>query len=284
MKVSVAWLAVSIVILILLVFTVQGFSIYDQLKDVITDMTEGFETNDMGTELQIKTCPADTAFFIDVGGRHMCCEGTISDGKCVGNTICSLSESIAGVPTCSSWYDAYLETKGATRCPPSMKRYYENNSKDKKGLAGCTSGNRNKSGTAPDVNNTNFCNLYNSEKDELLKLDSCSNKKFFEETRCFSRPMENLSKQFANWGDIPPPITCSALDKGGLIPLTCLDDSSFVRSIDYWVKQSAPNYRNWKEQAIGWGPQWKLNFCSVIQKVSIDKTLSFKDLESYKVF
>ena len=281
MKVSVAWLAVFIVILILLFFTVQGCTIYEQFKDVIV---EGFETTDTGTELQIKTCPADTTFLIDEDGRHVCCDGTVSRGKCVGKTICSLSESTTGLPTCSLWYHAYLENKGSTRCPPSMKRYYENNSKDKKGIAGCTSGNRNKSGTAPDINNTNFCNLYNSESDELLKVDSCSNKKFFEETRCFSRPIDGLSKQFVNWGAIPPPITCSALDKGALVPLTCIDDSSFVRSIDYWVKKFAPNFMNWKEQAIGWGPQWKLNFCSVIQKVSIDKTLAFKDLESYKVF
>ena len=274
MKVSVAWLAVSIVILVILFFTFQGCTIY--LKD---DIAEGFATNDPETELQIKTCPADTTFYIDNGGRHMCCDGGVSNAKCLGTNVCSLSESISGLPTCSVWYDAYLENKGSKRCPPSMPKYYEDKNK-----AGCTSGNRNKSGTAPDINNNSFCTLYNSEKDELIKVDSCSNKKLFEETRCFSKPMANLSKQFVNWGDIPPAITCAALDRGSLVPLSCIDDSSFVRTLDYWVTKFAPNYKNWKEQSIGWGPQWKLNFCSVIQKVNIDKTMAFKELESYKVF
>lgn len=289
MKVSVTWLAITIIIGILFFFTVRGFDIYEQFKNK-DDMNkkEGFANNESPLDLKITTCPADTKSYVDSGGRTVCCDGSVSNGKCSGPTVCSLSEAISGVPTCSEWLDAYLENKGSARCPPSMKRYYEKNTKDATGkithIAGCTSGNRNANGTAPESSNNTFCTLYNSEEDDMLKLDSCSNKKFFEETRCFSTPIDNLSKQFTNWGGVPPPITCSAIDKGSLVPLSCIDDSSFVRTADYYVKKFAPNFMNWKEQSIGWGPQWKLNFCSVIQKLNINKTMEFKDLESYKVF
>jgi hypothetical protein len=132
--------------------------------------------------------------------------------------------------------------------------------------------------------NTKFCNLYKTETDDLIKTNSCTNQKLFDKTQCFSRNIDGVTKQFVNWGEIPPPIYCSAIDKGSLVPLSCIDDNSFVRAVDYWVKKYAPQYSNWKEQSIAWGPQWKLNFCSVVQKVNLDKTMKFGELESYKVF
>jgi hypothetical protein len=287
MKVSVTWLAITIIIGILYFFTVRGFNIYEEFKDD-TQKNEGFANNESQLDLKITTCPADTKSYVDNGGRTVCCDGIVSNGKCSGPTVCSLSEGTSGVPTCSEWLDAYLEDKGASRCPPSMKRYYENKTKDARGntiqTAGCTSGNRNATGTEPESKNNTFCTLYNSEAADMLKIDSCTNKKFFEETRCFSSPIDNLSKQFVSWGPFPPPITCSAMDKGSLVPLTCIDDSSFARTVDYYVKKYAPYFTNWKEQSIAWGPQWKLNFCSVVQKLNINKSMQFKDLESYKVF
>jgi hypothetical protein len=68
------------------------------------------------------------------------------------------------------------------------------------------------------------------------------------------------------------------------MPTNCIEDNTFVRAIDYWVEKSAPQYKSWRDMSVGWGPQWKLNFCSVIQKLNIDKTIEFKDLEKLKVF
>jgi len=280
MRVSIAWIAVILLLIIILFFTVQGFTLYEQFKNPPT--MEGFvdADPDQDTDLSITTCPAETKSYIDGGGRTVCCDGTISNGKCSGPTVCSLSEAIKGLPTCSDWFDAYLENKGKERCPMTMPRYFENNTTH---ISGCVDGARTKDGTAP-APNTKFCNLYQTETDELFKTDSCTNQKLYDTTKCFTREIDGLSKQFVNWGAIPPPIYCSALDKGSLVPLSCIDDSSFVRTVDYWAKKYAPNLINWKEQCIGWGPQWKLNFCSVVQKVNLDKTMKFADLESYKVF
>ena len=274
MKVSVAWIAVGIIIGIILYFTVEGFSVYEQF----TSQIEGFADTDEyadSTDIKITSCPADTASYIDGGGRTVCCEGTVINGKCSGKNICSLSEPIAGLPTCSAWLDAYLENKGAKRCPPSMPKYYEN-----KVNSGCTAGNRNAQGTAPASTNK-FCTLYRSEQDSLLKLDSCENQKMLEEAKCLSKP---TTKVLHNWGGVPPPVYCSGIDTGSLTPLACLDDVAFIRAADHWAKIYPPYMKNWREQSNNWGAQWKMNFCSVVQKVTVDKSLSFNDLEAYKVF
>jgi len=273
MKVSVAWIAVGIIIGIILFFTVEGFSVYEKFTN-----TEGFIGVDDTDSLDIKitTCPADTASYVDGGGRTVCCEGTVVNGKCSGKNVCSLSEAIDGLPTCSAWFDAYLENKGAKRCPPSMKNYYEN-----KGQAGCTSGHRNAQGTAPASNTNKFCTLYQSADDELIKRDSCTNQKILEEAKCLSKP---TSRSLLDWGDIPPPVHCTGMDTGSLTPISCLDDYAFARVVDYWAKKHAPQYINWKEQAVSWGAQWKMNFCSVVQKVTVNKSMNMTELEAYKVF
>ena len=278
MRISISWIAVLLLLGILLFFTAQGVTIYEQFKDKPVP-TEGF-VGEADTDLSITTCPAETNSYIDGGGRTVCCDGSVAGGKCAGKSVCSLSEAIAGLPTCSDWLDAYLENKGQNKCPRSMPNYYENK---KTNISGCVDGARTKDGTAAGPN-TKFCNLYQTESDDLIKTDSCTNQKLFDTTKCFTRQIDGLSKQFVNWGEIPPPIYCSAIDKGSLVPLSCIDDNSFVRAVDYWVKKYSPQFSNWKEQCIAWGPQWKLNFCSVVQKVNLDKTMKFADLESYKVF
>lgn len=274
MKVSVAWIAVGIIIGIILFFTVEGFSVYEQFTN-----TEGFSNGDGETlDIKITTCPADTTSYVDGGGRTVCCEGNVINGKCSGKNVCSLSEAIAGLPTCSAWLDAYLENKGAKRCPPSMKNYYENKGATQ---AGCTAGHRNAQGTAPSSTTNKFCTLYRSEQDELLKRDSCTNQKILEEAKCLSKP---TSRSLLDWGAIPPAVHCTGMDTGSLTPMSCLDDYAFVRTADYWAKTYAPQYINWKDQAHNWGPQWKMHFCSVVQKVTVDKSLSYNDLNTYRVF
>jgi hypothetical protein len=278
MRVSIAWIAVVLVLGIILFFTAQVVSIYQQFKNKEEEV-EGF-VGETDTDLSITTCPAETNSYIDGGGRTVCCDGSVAGGKCSGKPVCSLSEAIAGLPTCSDWFDAYLENKGKDKCPRSMPHYYENT---KTKISGCVDGARTRDGTAAGPN-TKFCNLYQTETDDLIKTDSCTNQKIFDKTQCFTRKIDGQSKQFVSWGPYPPVIYCSAMDTGSLVPLSCIDDNTFVRVVDYWVKRFAPQYSNWREQCVAWGPQWKLNFCSVVQKVNLDKTMKFGELESYKVF
>lgn len=272
MKVSVAWIAVGMIVGIILFFTREGFSIYEQFKN-----TEGFQTQDEqeNLDIHITSCPADTVSYVDGGGRTVCCDGTVADGKCSGAKVCSLSEPISGLPTCSIWLDAYLENKGAQRCPTTMPHYFENKAAN---TSGCTGGDRNTKGTAP--LSAKFCNLYVSEEDSLLKIDSCENQKMLENAKCLS---VQTTKSLSDRGDIPPLISCIGMDNS-LTPLNCIDDASAARTYDYTTKKYNPSLANWREQSVGWGALWKISFCSAVQKVKIDKTLSLSDLESYKLF
>lgn len=276
-KITLAWVGVVAILAVLVFFTWKGVENFTSGPED----EEGFLDVEYSGDLNITTCPAESKSYVDNGGRTVCCDGEVQGGVCSGKTICSLSEQASGTPTCSEWFGAYLDEKGKTRCPISMPHYYENAAN---GVKGCTSGPRLKDGTGPADNTSRTCKLYTSEEDDLLKIDSCTNQKIYDKTQCFTHAVPGTTKKFLEWGSVPPPIFCSALDKASLVPTSCLDDSSFSRTVDYWVTRYAPNMRNWKEQSTSWGPQWKLNFCSVIQKLNLDKTIKFGDLDTLKVF
>lgn len=277
-NIGVTWIGVFLVISAVIILTIRGIDVF---KIIFPPRQEGFTTKEFSEDLHLTACPAESKSYIDEGGRSVCCDGKIMDGKCNGEQVCSLSEKIGNLPTCDVWFGAYLQEKGAKRCPPSMPHYFED---VRTGVKGCTAGFRTKDGKAPANTTDKSCKLYNGRDEDLINIDSCTNQKLLEETKCFTNSLQGTSKQFTNWGGIPPPIYCSRLDTGSMMPINCIDDSAFVRTIDYWVEKFAPQYKNWREMSTSWGPQWKLNFCSVIQKLNIDKTIEFKDLDKLQVF
>ena len=277
-NITVTWLGVALVLGAVILLTIQGISVLDiifQNKSVEPFANPYFE------DLQLTSCPADTEQYIDDGGRTVCCDGKVIGGKCGGRQVCSLSEGFGGLPTCGEWLGAYLAEKGRDRCPDSMPHYFEN---PKTGVKGCTAGKRKKDGSAAAKGSDKQCKLYNGKDDDLIQIDSCTNQRLLEKTNCFSKNVNGTNKQFSNWGAVPPPIFCSRLDTASFMPTNCIEDNSFTRAVDYWVEKWAPQYKSWRDMSVGWGPQWKLNFCSVIQKLNIDKTIEFKDLEKLKVF
>jgi hypothetical protein len=69
-----------------------------------------------------------------------------------------------------------------------------------------------------------------------------------------------------------------------MMPMNCINEKTYARTLDYLVEKYYPSFKSWREMSTGWGPQWKLNFCSVVQKLNIDRSIEFKDLNSLKVF
>jgi hypothetical protein len=67
--------------------------------------------------------------FIDKKGYTLCCQGKATSDTCYGNILCSLSESVRNIPTCSKWVEAYYKERGIGRCPASMPNYFENGKK-----------------------------------------------------------------------------------------------------------------------------------------------------------
>jgi hypothetical protein len=222
MKVSITWLGIFLIGVLFIGFLWKGKGVYEAFttEEIVE---EGFQAS--LDDLQVSSCPAKSKQFIDSNGIVLCCEGTISDGKCQGKPICSLSEGSDKYPTCSTWFAAYLNEKGRDRCPPSMPNYYE--SKDGT-VKGCTSGRRNKDGSGPITQGQKFCKLYNDQKSEEREVDSCTNLRMLENTKCFSRDLPNVNKSLQKtwWNNYAPAwVMCSYVEPGSGAFSQCAEDS-----------------------------------------------------------
>jgi hypothetical protein len=284
MKVSVIWLGIFLIGILCIGVLWKGKGVYEAFTTEQKEPMEPMEPMEEGfagslDDLQVSSCPANSKQFIDNNGIVLCCDGTVSDGKCQGKTICSLSEGSAQYPTCSTWMAAYLNEKGRNRCPPSMPNYYE--SRDGK-VKGCTSGRRNKDGSGPITQNQKFCKLYSSKLSEDREIDSCTNIRMLENTKCFSRDLPNVNKTLVKpwWNSTAPAyVTCSYVEPGTMSTSECWSNDSLNRLINNLI-ETGYLPRNFKQNMDPWT---KLLFCSITEKVKINKTLAFNDLNKTPV-
>jgi hypothetical protein len=267
MKVSLVWLGLITIGIVLILIGYKGYETYEAFMNI--DVKEGFQSGSVTSDLQIRTCPADSKSFIDNNGRTVCCQGSVENGKCLGNLICTLSEAGKDLPTCNTWYSALLDERGRDRCPALLPRYFEGGKLGR----GCTSGKRNKDGTGPDISSAKFCKLYTTEKDELLKEDSCTNQKMLEEVQC---PVPNAKKRFSRWHpNIPPEIYCDFVNPSNGLPISCAEDTTAYAQHQYAAKTGIiPS--NWEDN---YASHHKINWCRIRKMVDMDKTVSFEDLK-----
>lgn len=269
MEVSVVWLGLVLVIVTLLFLLTQAKGVYDAFQDYEKEEVEEGFLNSTKDDIRLISCPADYKQFINNDGQILCCDGQPNAGKCSGRTVCSLSEGAGGIPTCSTYYTALLDEKGRGKCPPSMPNYFE--SKDGK-VRGCTSGRRKPDGSGPLESRAKFCKLYTSQLDEENKLDSCTNQILLENSKAFSGKGLIPKYNLLSWGQSKPAVVqVSALLNS--IPITCYTNSSLERFYDREY-----NSRSWRDTFNRWGGEGKLNFCAIMEKYKIDKTIRFDDL------
>jgi len=276
MKVSVAWIGVILITVVLLVFSVKGYKIYESFKNENEQFVsyvekEGFETvieipDPLDRDIVLKSCPVDTTFYIDAKGRGACCDSRIVNNKCSGKVICSLSEGSSGLPTCGEYYSAILDEKGTKLCNSSFPNYFESSSK-----RGCTSGRRTKDGSAPLFpNNDPYCMLYTSETEELTQLDSCTNAKLFENTQCFTHTVEGATKTLESMDTLPALVSCSYTDSQdlyfGSLPRKCYSDESLERYLNARITNGSISKRILETPK---DDRW----CSVAQAKYIDHTV-----------
>jgi hypothetical protein len=263
MKVSLVWLGLITIGIVLILVGYKGVEAFANMN-----VKEGFQSG-ASSDLQISTCPADSKSFIDMNGRTVCCQGSVENGKCIGNLICTLSEAGKDLPTCNTWYAALLDERGRDRCPASLPTYFEGGKLGR----GCTVGKRNKDGTGPDISSAKFCKLYTLEKDELLKEDSCTNQKMLDEAKC---PVPNAKKRLTRWrNDIPLQVYCDFVNPSNGLPISCGEDMTTYAQHDYAKKQGIIS-QNWEET---YASSNKINWCRIQKMVEMDKTVSFEDLK-----
>lgn len=216
--------------------------------------------------------------------------GDVTSDQCKGEAICSLSEKVGNLPTCSEWYLNYLRQRGRGRCPRSLPMYFE--SYDGK-VKGCTFGRLNKEGTAPAAPDQKKCIIYQTKQQDEGKVDSCTNIKLLENTVCFPGSTVPAQKQLVDWynGAFPVIVTCKFTDQNRT-PSGCFTDDSIIRHVDsviqYYKRETRNSYTDsiekWKARVKNWDPISKVVFCSVAKKYKIDKTISFNDLPKLEVF
>lgn len=269
-NISVTSIGVFLVLAAIIILTLRGVSVFGILTQSIS-LKEGFQGDD---DLILTTCPADTKSFVDNGGRTVCCDGEIHGGACKGSAICSLSESVGNMPTCGQWLGAYLAEKGKNRCPPSMPNYFESPTG-----GGCAAGARNSTGTGA-VGAA--CKLYKTQEEDNMQIDSCTNQKILEETQCFTNGVIASKSLIKGWSTHF--VQCNYTDPVTQAPVSCIHDKSYLNSMKLYFKDDPQQFSHIKDVANKWSVQTKLSFCSIAQKLNIDKTIQLNDVESLQLF
>jgi len=274
------WIGVILIATTVVYFTWRGLQICELFQG--NSIKEGF-IGEIESDIVINTCPSDTSSYVNIHGQTLCCEGTASGGTCNGISVCSLSEQTGGLPTCGQYLAAKLNQKGRLRCPPSMPNYFEGKVK------GCTSGSRLPDGTGPASSSTPSCTLYSQELDDLGRINSCTNIKMLDNTQCFTRNIAGTHKQLlenpVNGTYLPALVQCTYGNINTGVAGVCIANSSLDRMMDFFVNSfGIKQLSGWRSSTASWDPAQKLNYCSIAQQYSIDKTLKFEDLPKAEVY
>ena len=291
MKVSVAWIGILLIVSVLVYFTVYGYHVWEKFQNPpdTAPVLEGFIGDGSESGMNITMCPVASKSYLDTNGRTVCCIGDVASDKCKGETICSLSEGMASLPTCTVWFESYLKEKGRKRCPRMLPMYFE--TADEK-TRGCTSGRLNKNGSGPATLEQPKCMIYPDKKGDEGQVDSCTNHKLLENTVCFpgSSVFSDKSLVPVAHGWLPALVQCKYGDITHGAAGVCQTNDSMLRFmgglytlINQWLGTSY-TVDQWKNSSKDWDPIQKLNFCSIAQRYSINKTVSFEELPKISVF
>jgi hypothetical protein len=289
MKVSVAWIGILLIVSVLVYFTVYGYHVWEMFQNpppaeerVLEEGFIGEPPSELG--LNITMCPANSKSYLDTSGRTVCCMGDVASDTCKGETICSLSEGMASLPTCTKWFETYLKEKGRGRCPRSMPIYFE--SADGK-VRGCTDGRLNKTGSGAATDTQKKCFLYQTKQQDNNDLQSCTNVKRLESAVCFPNSSLQHSKQLTSfWDNYPPVVSCS-YRSDGMFPQNCFETKTVLEYIQAAFAAYPPsNYSaiQWQKDVNNAPPYFKMFFCPISEKVNITKSVAFDNLKNEKVY
>jgi hypothetical protein len=200
MRLSLSWVFVVILTGFIAYFGRYGWKVYEEFT--MNDFVEGFLASSASDEdILITTCPYSEinpnqrmkAIVPKGSTETFCYDGTLKR--------CSLSADPKNSESCTQYYLDYFNQK-SIQCPLSMPKYFnkvKNEDNVDTSIRGCTSGKRTADGTAPVSVNDPVCYFYNNLKDEIEKLDSCTNIKMLESSDCFSSVEGKLTAEL-----VPP--------------------------------------------------------------------------------
>jgi hypothetical protein len=190
MRLSLTSLFTLLILIYILFFSLYGWKVYESFNDTV----EGFRVQT--SDISLTACPPSEA------DESQTMKSRVPPGNtstyCYDADInkCTLSQDKSDITSCTQYYLALLQSKATTRCPVSMPNYFQDlkfvNNVDKS-VRGCTSGARTPDGKSP-ASGDKKCTIYTSQKDDLEKMDSCTNIKRLESAQCFSTGVAGVTK------------------------------------------------------------------------------------------
>jgi hypothetical protein len=206
-------------------------------KAVETKTTEGFQST---SQITINMCPLWAPQVQTAKGNTDCCEGDLADGKCNGNTFCTLSPAHDNVQTCiNAWKQYYIDK--SKQCPSTMANYFED-IKTRGGQKGCSAANTKEDGIAPVNPTAARCKIYPTEKENRERPDSCFVEKERLTVKCppFSGYTSRVENVLIKEGGVDKfgSFVCSYTNQLGQRN-SCNDEKSLIAM---WDRQN-PNWR-----------------------------------------
>ena len=145
---------------------------------------EGFQVQQR--LITINMCPQWAPQIQTAKGNTDCCEGELLDGKCSAKTFCTLSAPHDGVSSCIDAWKQYFAEK-RKQCPSTMPNYFEN-VKVRNSIKGCSASTIKEDGSVPQNSSAKRCRVYDTEKENREKIDSCFVQKERLKIQCPSFP------------------------------------------------------------------------------------------------
>ena len=195
MRLSLSWIIILFLLAYIVFFFLYGCKVYESFTEKTA--VEGFQGQQ--SDISMTTCPPSSDPDEATPMKAQVPPGTTQTWchDIDGSKKCSLSVSPSDPTSCSHYYLALLQSKATTRCPASMPNYFQNLKFDKNvdtSIRGCTAGARTPDGKSP-ADKKKYCTIYTSQKDDMEKLDSCTNVKRLETAQCFSSGVRGVTAE-----------------------------------------------------------------------------------------
>ena len=135
-------------------------------------------------------CPITHKKSFRIDGNVICCDGSLTNDICMGNSCTLYNKKIGDIEPCVNILLAKYEEDGKKICPKDPKtdkrlQYYINSKIENNIVGGCISGLLNNTLTGPrTTQDPNVaCKVYGNNNRKAI--DSCYNRKRLEEAKCF---------------------------------------------------------------------------------------------------
>jgi hypothetical protein len=249
-------LELSFLIITITIIVVWLYFTNNQPKPVNTEGFEGY---------YLTACPPGYKSFYTTEGSTVCCDGEIVANKCLGDNQCILNGGGSNdMPNCVFALLKMYEEKAKSKCPPSMRQYFEDKGRN---IAACTEGRLNETLSGPRHASQPTCVIFPDLNDNRNIKESCENQTLLDDAACFGNNCTKELMQPVN--SAPPLVAIGFTDNLGMHRI------AYTRqSIENFLNVTNPN---WKNQGMDLSKN--INVAEVAKAYYIDRTMDQSEVQ-----